>query len=251
MEKALVRVAGPNGPREGNKGIEMNLRLIGGMGAAMLCTAAGASFTNYSREFITLPSGRLVVNFYAHFSHANDRVLNVYNLSLSGTLADDFYQSEANPFWKAGNTENKNTSDDSWVTIGTNPNGSGNAGGGGAVVVGDPNFVNFDDSNDSTDYSYIQGVGTGPGWYNGAPANSYGYAFDAGRVLLAHFVLPNGNGSLDWQGSLTVYLNGATSSTSGVGMQPFMILPVPAPAGVSLVGFAGLVMSRKARRRSS
>jgi hypothetical protein len=214
-----------------------------------LAANAAANFTGYSGEFIDLGNGRTIVNVFANFTHVNDRVLNVYNLQLSGSLADDFHQSEANPFWKAGNTQNKNTSDDSWIAIGTNPNGSGNAGGNGGVVVGDPNFVNFDDSNDSTDFSYIEGIGSGAGWYNGAPANSYGYAFDAGRVLLAHFVLPSDvAGSLTWSGSLTVFLNGATSS-SNVSLPPFTIVwDGPAPGALGVLFVAGLGSPRRRRR---
>lgn len=217
---------------------------------ATLAFAANASagFNGYSGEVINLGNGRSIYNIYASFSHANDRVLNVYNLQLSGSLANEFHQSEANPFWKAGNTQNKNTSDDSWIAIGTNPNGSGNAGGNGGVVVGDPNFINFDDANDSTDFNYIHSIGTGAGWYNGAPANSYGYAFDSGRVLLAHFVLPtNPTGFLFWSGALTVYLNGATSSTSGVGTG---LIPIiwPTPGALGLFAFAGIGLSGRRRK---
>lgn len=222
----------------------MKIGMFGLIGAAALATAANANFTGYSHELITLGNGHVIANVYANFSHANDRVLNVYNSNITTTHVGGFFHSAGNPFWKAGNTQNKNTGDDSWINIGTNPNGTGNAGGNGGSTVGDPNFVNFDDANDSTDFSVIESIGTGAGWYNGSPANTYGYAFDAGRVLLGHLVFDTNQGEVTWQGSLTVYLNGATSSTSGVGMQPYSFT-IPAPGALALLGLAGLATRRR------
>lgn len=211
-------------------------------------SSAAANFTGYSSELIGLANGHWIMNVYANFSHANDRVLNVYNTNITTTHVGGFHHSEENPYWKAGNTQNKSTSDDSWVAIGTNPNGSGNAGGGGGVIVADPNFVNFDDTNDSTDFSTIESTGTGAGWYNGAPANNYGYAFDSNRVLLAHLVFDSNQGSMTWQVTMTVFLNGATGSTSGVGWQPWSFPHVPAPGTFGGLLFAGLGVTGRRRR---
>ncbi len=224
----------------------MKIGMFGLIGAAAFATAANAAFTGYVTEIISLGSGNKVMNVYASFSNANDRVLNVYNTAITTNNASGFFQSAGNPFWKAGNTQNKATSDDSWVAIGSNPNGSGNAGGNGGSVVGDPNFVNFDDANDSTDFSFIEGIGGGAGWYNGSPANTYGYAFDAGRVLLAHFVFAGStsNTAVSWSVSMAVTFAGDTSATSGVGQGANTFL-IPAPGALALLGVAGLSSRRR------
>lgn len=216
--------------------------------AAAAAPTAHADFTGYVYESALLPSGRIILNVYARFSHANDRVLAVYNASTSTTSYGGFHQVAEHPFWKPDAGQAKLTSDDSWVAIGTNPNGSGTAWGGGGVVAPDSNFVNFDDANGSTDFSVMEGTGGGAGWYNGNFANSFGYAFDEGRVLLAHLVVnPPAEPYLmiHWNFTLIVYLNGATASTSGIGTgNNTWGLPAPG-AAIPLAALAALARSRR------
>ncbi len=201
-------------------------------------------------ERITLGNGHRVLNVFAKFSNSGDRVLNVYRSDISTTNGNGFFQSAGNPFWKPGNTQNKNTSDDSWVCIGTNPNGSGNAGGSGGNVVADPNFVNFDDANDSTDFSFIESVDAqnGAGWYNGTPTNTYGYAFDANRVMLAHFVADDAQlgDKLNWYARLTITRPGVPGSSEVVPTGGVMFdWIIPAPGALALLGVAGLASRRR------
>jgi hypothetical protein len=217
--------------------------------ATLSCAAASsADFVGFEVDRLTI-GGHAVLNVYAKFTNSGDRVLNVFRSEISTDNAGGFFHSGANPFWKAGNTQNKNTSDDSWVVVGANPNGTGAAGGGGGNVVADPNFVNFDDANDSTDFSFIESVDedNGAGWYNGSPTNTYGYAFEAGnRVLLGHFVAVDAvlGDKLNWFAKLTITRPGVGGSmeVSGEGNFDWII---PAPGALALLGVAGLASRRR------
>lgn len=223
----------------------MRLPFILGSAAALGCAAiASADFTGWSVERITLGNGHIIMNVYANFSSTSDRLLNVVKTDVSSGLEGGFYQSGSNPFWKPANSQNSQTSDDSWVTIDTNPNGNGNAFGG---CLGDPNFVNFDDQNSSYDFSFIESAGNGAGWYNGNPSgNNYGFA-DGGKVLVAHFVAANAQigDTLTWIGRCTVKLaNGETATEQGAGTFAFEWI-VPGPGALALLGAAGLASRRR------
>jgi hypothetical protein len=218
--------------------------LIGSAAVIGLASAANAGFTGYQVETFQI-GNTWIMNVYAGFSNSGDRVFNVYNTNISTNHAGGFYQAAANPFWKPATNQNKNTSVDSWVTIGTNPNGNGNSS--GSIVAGDPSFVNFDDSNDSTDFSVIESSGTGAGWYNNNPGNLWGYADQGGnRVLLAHFAFaPNqgGGNTVFWSALLTIRSAGSTQAeTVGGGNFQFFI---PGPGALALLGVAGLASRRR------
>lgn len=149
---------------------------------------AAAAFTHFSMD-----GGRMgtsdywMMNIYGNFNSPTDRAYFVANSAITTTIAGGFFQSAENPFWKPGAGQNKNTSVDSWVTLGANPNGNGNA---YSETVGDGNFLNFADYSGTTtyDFSVIEGSRDGgAGWYNASPLNAYGFPMD-GKVLLAHFV---------------------------------------------------------------
>lgn len=217
--------------------------------ATLSCAAvSSADFVGFEADRIILGNGHIVLNVYAKFTNSGDRVLNVFRSDITTDNASGFHQS-GNVFWKAGNTQNKNTSDDSWIVVGANPNGTGNAGGSGGNVVGDPNFVNFDDANDSTDFSYIESVDedNGAGWYNGTPTNTYGYAFEAGnRVLLGHFVAADAllGDQLHWFAKLTITRPGIGGSMEVQGDGTFDWI-IPAPGALALLGVAGLASRRR------
>ena len=222
----------------------MKIGTFGLLGAAALASAASAAFTGWSSEVINLGNGHYIMNVYANFNDTGDRLLNCVNANISTNAAGGFYQSASNPFWAPGGTQNKSTSDDSWVTIDTNPNGNGNAFGG---TSGDPNFVNFNDSSGTTtyDFSYIESAGTGAGWFNGNPSNTYGFA-DGGKVLAAHFVCGNvtADTSVAWNVTCIVKLsNGQTVTGQGTGANTFFF--IPGPGALALVGAAGLASRRR------
>ncbi|MBL9140499.1 MAG: hypothetical protein JNK53_01415, partial [Phycisphaerae bacterium] len=124
--------------------------------------------------------------------------------------------------------------------------GSNNAS--GSITSGDPSFVNFNDANESSDFSFIESSGTGAGWYNNNPGNTWGYANVGGsRVLVAHFVVANGQGngpiSINWSATLTIKKAGATGSeTAGAGQFNFVI---PGPGALALLAVAGLASRRR------
>lgn len=222
--------------------------------------AAQAAFLGWEAQWITLGNGHLIGNVYAMFSNSNDRVLALYDTHIISN--QPFHQSAANPFWMPASNQNKHTSDDSWVALGTNPSGSGNVGTNG-IVQGDSDFVNFTDSQGATDFSYIQNSGGGAGWFNANPSNGYGYAFETFNgtygqpiirsVLLAHFVLTDYGGppflNIFWQGSLAVQFAGDSEVTYGVGADmPKHIMPLPGPSVLSLGLGAGMAFRRPRSR---
>lgn len=218
----------------------------------VLTNGAEADFIGWSVSVVYVDEGHYAFNVFAQFSNAGDRILNVFNTEISTTHAGGFYQSAANPFWKAANTQNVRTSNDSWVCIGTNPNGSGNAGGNGGSVVADPNFVNFEDNNDSTDFSFIESApdSGGAGWYNSNPTqNEYGYAFQQNRVYVAHLVLaqPILGDDIYWKASATIVRPGVAGSMEVTGAEHWSWFP--APGTVFLLPLAGLILRSRCRRQ--
>ncbi len=221
----------------------MKIGTFGLIGAAAFVSVAGADFTGWSTELITLGNGHTIMNVYANFDNVGDRVINVYDAAISTNTSGGFFQG-TNPFWQPG-TQNAMTSDDSWVAIGTNPSGSGNAS--GSITSGDPSFVNFNDANESTDFSYIESSGTGAGWYNNNPGNTWGFA-TGGKVLVAHFVAANAQGlgeSVSWNATMTITRAGMTGSfTRGAGQNSFAWI-IPGPGALAFLGVAGLASRRR------
>lgn len=191
------------------------------LGVLACITYASADFTGWEGELVFLDSGHTIMNVYATFSDANDRVFNVYITDIATNAAGGFHQSAEHPFWKPSSVQNKQTSADSWVTIGTNPNGDGNSS--GTAIAGDPKFVNFDDTNGATDFSVIQSAGDGAGWYNNNPFNGWGFANVGGgtqpRVLVAHFVVDGvqAGRTLSWEATMTVRQTDGTVAFVGQG----------------------------------
>jgi hypothetical protein len=228
----------------------MKIGLFGILGAAALVSAANADFVGFQAELINLGSGRTAMNVFAVFTNSGDRVINIYDTAISTNTAGGFYQAAANPWWKPGSTQNYLTADDSYVTIGTNPNGNGNAG--GSITAGDPSFVNFDDANESSNFSVIEGSGTGAGWYNNNPGNTWGFAnmIAGNKVLVAHFVAASPTSALTlqsfltWNVKMTYTKNGQTGGFTGTANQQFAWI-IPGPGALALLGVAGLSSRRR------
>lgn len=189
-------------------------RLLPVASALLLATASTADFIGWQTEAIMLPSGRYAMNIYAGFSNSQDRVQFVYDVALTTSAFNGFYQSPEHPFWQPG-IQNKLTSDDSWVTIGTHPNGNGNSA--GSTITPVPEFMNFDDGNGATDFSFIDGGRDGAGWYNNNPQSAWGYAnVGQNRVLLAHIVVTH-NSLVRWSATMQVRLANGSIQIVGTG----------------------------------
>lgn len=216
-----------------------------GSAAVLSCAAAAnADFTGWQYT-VSQSGGFTIMNVYAGFSNTGDRVVNVFNADITTNAAGGFYQSAGSPFWQATTGQNAN-SVDSFVCIGTNPNGNGNVS--GSITAGDPNFLNYNDGSGTTtyDFSVIESAGTGAGWYNNNPSNAWGFANQGNsRVLVAHFVFAPQEGALvvNWSATMTIKKDGQTGSeTAGTGNFQFFI---PAPGALALLGVAGLASRRR------
>lgn len=221
---------------------------------ALACThAAHADFLGWSCDTAFPGSnGFWGMNVYAQFSDPGDRLFACGNAHITTSFEGGFFQSQSNPFWAPSGTQNQNTSLDSWVTIGTNPNGNGNAFGG---TAGGPDFANFADYSGTTtyDYSVIESGPSGASWYNPNSANSYGYA-TGGRVLVGHFVfyIPGTeepiapHGAIYWNVTADVTLASGGQTYVGAGDHVFFWIPGPGPLAVLAVAGLG---QRRARKR--
>lgn len=229
------------------------LRTISWCAGLALCveSAAHAGFTGWIMEGGQIGTSEYwMMNIYAHFSEQTDKLVNVANSNITATFQGGFYQSADHPFWNPSNTQNKNTSVDSWVTIDTNPNGNGNAYSG---TIGDGNFQNFADYSGTTtyDFSVIENGPHGAGWYTGNPLNNFGLA-DGGTVLVAHLVFYAPNleegavpaGVVNW-GAQLVYSNASGSAFVAGQSTQFQFVPGPCP--VLALALAGQLGNRSRR----
>lgn len=226
--------------------MRLTLTMLGGVAALSCATSVSAAFTGWSHELVTLGNGHVIMNIYAEFNDQGDRLLNVVHGTITTNAAGGFYQSASNPFWKPSGSQNKLTSDDSWVTIDTNSNGNAYSG-----TMGDQNFWNFDDSSSAaSDFSVLTSYTSGVGWYNGNPGSgSYGYA-NGGKVLVAHFVATGLNGFppdrfVSWSAECIVQQAvGGTVFGQGAGT---FIIPwgVPGPSALAVVAISGLATRRR------
>lgn len=176
--------------------------------AASLASTAHAEFLGLTAELVGLPSGHVVANVYAQFSDVNDRVLAVGDATIFTNVPGGFYQSAANPFFRPG-TQHTRVSQDSFVCIDTAP-GSFNTVAGS--IEGDAQFFNYSDAQGATNFSIIQGSGSGAGWWNATPTGTTGLA-DNGKVVLAHLVVGPSNVNECrrlWWSSTVTYLRAST-----------------------------------------
>jgi MYXO-CTERM domain-containing protein len=162
----------------------MKTCLIAIVGTASIVASADAGFLGYVASVRTV-GANTVIDIFAGVSNASDKFLNVYNASISTTLAGGFVQKAglATKTWKpdtAGFTSTRNTIDDSFMTAGTF--GGGVYGGeyyASSNTNGDPNFT-------GTSWNATPGsaaatsvpvspqyptVTTGAGWYTGDPTS--------------------------------------------------------------------------------
>jgi MYXO-CTERM domain-containing protein len=217
--------------------------------ALALASLAHADFTGWSATTFLLPSGHMAMNVFANFSHEGDRLLNVFNGSVTTSAVGGFHQSAANPFWQPDN-QNMFTADDSFVCVDVNASGNAVA----ASSVGDPNFANFTDANGATNFSIIHSIAGGAGWYNPNPASPFGLA-DGFKVLVAHFVAAGTpenppSGLVAWNMMVNFNRpNGQTIINQGAGLHFFEWSPANTPAPGALGVLAAGALARRRRRR--
>jgi len=133
------------------------------------------------------PEDRWIVDVYFLVRGPSSRVLSVYADHVTYSGPGGFYQSTAYPFWKPG-VQQPSSWLDSYVTVGTNPNGNGNLAPGALWTFA---FANYDDIGEATDFSYIQNKdGTDTVWAVAPLNTTWGYALPGNpRVLLARLVV--------------------------------------------------------------
>lgn len=161
-----------------------NSALVSGI-ALVMCSHAWSDSAGMLVLQSELPGGRVAMDVYVTLSSPTSRVLSVVCDTVYTTAPGGFYQSPDNPFWQPG-FQNAATSVDSFVTIGTNPNGSGLTSP-GALVPG--SFANFTDEEGATDFGII-GAPVYPacGWSIPFANSQWGYPV-GGRVLIGRFVI--------------------------------------------------------------
>jgi len=158
--------------------------LFGGI-ALVMCCGAWADTAGVLILRSDLPDGRVAIDAYVTLSSPSSRVLGVIGKSIYTTVPGGFYQSPNNPFWQPG-IQNAATSADSFVTIGTNPNGNGNTSSGAVVPFA---FDNFTDEEGATDFGIIgEPVYQWALWSLPGANTQWGYPI-AGRVLIGRFVV--------------------------------------------------------------
>ena len=180
-----------------------------------------------------------VVDLWMEFDDANDILLNVYNFN-DANLGAVYYQSFTGGSWLPNNlgppfeTDNLQYAD-SYVSIG-GYNGGVQPGADGTGL--DPNFggVNAD------------GPEANGGWYNSNPGDPIGQvvATEHTSTGLGVFI-----GRFSMNGGVVDMEGGAGEATwnQGIGtpgdQAGFIILPVPAPGAIALLGLAGLAGRRR------
>jgi hypothetical protein len=188
---------------------------------------ARAEFLGLSGELIGLGTGRVVANVYAQFDDVNDRVLAVGDATIFTNVPGGFYQSSANPFFRPG-TQHVMTSQDSFVCIDTAPGSFTTVAG---SIEGNAQFFNYSDAQGATNFSIIQGSGSGAGWSTTTPTGATGLA-DQGKVVLAHLVVGPDNvtecSGLWWSSTVT-YFRASTSQieTATVARQFVLVYALP------------------------
>lgn len=238
------------------------------LGTSALAGAAQAAFlgvsgTNY--EVVDGARRYSVIDVYADFSGAYDKLVNFYGTSsstsqvrtaLNGSFASGpaFAQAQVQgAAWLPTATEAVGAWD-SFVTIGARDQSAA-----AALVQGDPYFVNAQTSPAGTIVggSNLQQVFVGAGWYTSSPTGAHVYAgtYADRRIMLGRFSIETTELSasdtvtLQFKGNLTMRVNGSSAGTGTVSQpsvnQTFTYGFVPGPAGSALLAAATVLRRRR------
>ena len=242
-----------------------NTLLCATLGTAALAAPASAGFMGFVASVREI-GGFRVVDVFAAVSNSSDRFLNVYDATISTTVAGGFFQgsSELNKAWRPDTTNWTSTRNaiDSFMTAGgTNyllPAGAYSS----ETTAGDPNFTGSSwtptaisapantvpalagwYTNDPTaDTNATEGLAGLPGRVNGSGAAGAQFG-----IWCSHLVLQStapitfgANGNLRY-GAFASIKDGVT----GVTTQGFSV--IPGPGAVAVLGLAGIAASRRRR----
>ena len=205
-----------------------------------------------------------VIDIFAGVTNQSDKFLNAYDMTISTTVADGFFQElgNATKTWKPDtiNFTSTRNSIDSFMTAGTfngDPIGgqfyaSGN-------TAGDPNFNGT---------SWNTAFGSGPattvppnaGWYTGDPTsidnraesltslvgrvNGTGGSNSSWGIWISHIVVAGNARTLGIDCTYSGFAS-IKDGLSGAVSQGASAFPVPAPGAVALLGLAGFAARRR------
>ncbi len=227
--------------------------MIGLIGAASLAAAANAGFTGW--QAIARSSGsNTIVDVFAGFNTAGDKLLNVFNMNIAVTGGAAFVQQAgvAPSKWKPIDDTSSTSSVDSFVTLG------GFSYGGEFFTsyssAGDPNFTNYTTNNATT-------IPALAGWYNGSPTSPDILAINlatassnwtgakdsasaAGNlgVWVGHFLVNRSITDASW----TLTFSGSAAFNTGTNQADSRVFHnIPAPGALALLGLAGFASRRR------
>ena len=255
----------------------MKSALLVALSASAVVGSANAGFVGFVANTRTV-GAYTVIDVFAAVSNSADKFLNVYNASISTTVAGGFYQASglANKSWKPDASNFNSTMDtlDSFMTAGAY-SGAAYAGTYYASLntAGDPNFTGTS-WNATPGSAAATTVPALAGWYTGDPTSvdqkaillssmgvtnrtNSSYVIVGGGsgsgtsnsatygIWCAHMVL-SGSATL---GTDTFFSAAATikDSVTGYANQGTSGWAAPAPGAVALLGVAGVVSSRRRR----
>lgn len=229
--------------------------LAGGAHAAFI----GVTSTNY--QVVDGASRYSVIDVYADFSGAFDKLVNYYGnasstsmvrSSLNGTLDGIGFAQASGSNWLPSGASG-GSAWDSFVTIGARSQSDA-----ATVVSADPYFLNATSSGAGTvsGGSNAQGSFVGAGWFTGAPTASHVYAgtYADRRIMLGRFTVETTGLSagdlvtLRYKGNLSMRVGGSSAGAGSILQsavdQTFTYGFVPAPgAGLALV--AATLLTRR------
>lgn len=205
--------------------------------------SACGDFVGLQHNTLVLGNGHVAFNLYAKFTSSSDRVLAVTSFNVYTPHPGGFHQSAANPTWTPG-TQNINTSDDSWVCIGTNPINNQFT---GPNTAGDANFLNFGPG--ATDYSFIDAASPGAGWYDVNPSAGWGLATQTGnRTLLARLVWPSPPVFNDYiEMTATIHYERAGAPGVVLTASVYHLISIPAPGAWAFLVLSSAICRRRIR----
>ena len=244
----------------------MKNEMIAAIAGLAVSGIASAAFVNYSVVSTAVTSGGQSLvrhELFANFNGATDTVLNVFNFQASGGWAA--HADAAGGFWhKDNNSDSPGILNQSFGTWAPQLTGSATANrpfDSFLLIGGTPAATNATSSDPSWNggganpagWSVAQ-IPTGPsplyndlGWFNASPPNLQGRVGTAPntatQVKLGQFML-SANDAAFRTYTMRIAVNNASASTP-VFSAGSVVLAVPAPGAIALLGLAGLTGRRR------
>lgn len=233
-----------------------NRSFIAIAGAAAVAAHASAEFTGWIASVRGAAGDQTIIDVYAGFNSASDRLLNVFNMNIdvnAASIVQSTNQGEQS--WRRLDGVSNTSSLDSFVTLGGYVDGEFRYA--SSTVQSDPSFTNYNTAGATT-------IPSQAGWYNSDPtsldvtatvlAGSPGFpqgsrdprsASGQYGVWVAHILVNKAITNASWSLSFTgfaAYNNGVFNADARM----FHVV-VPAPGAIALLGLAGLAGRRRRR----